>query len=275
MCIIQASTLLGWCTFYRWHTPPRIPLAAAPRPASPDLPSTAQSMRNSRSPPYRPRSRNPCGLTFNQGFGQGFHHWRSTNLHPSPRSPRRLPSMVYGEIVPPQASTRGYTMTPPPLPHRPPASIVDGRARSPQSAGPCPRKCCHGWRVQRILPPSRLAPSAHSQSHARAWRICLPLRQRARASTRSSLAQPCPRSAPSVHAQTTVPPARSTDPHPPDPPCKSDPHARSASPQLLYLYPATCEIGIAAPRRPPPKRRRLCSGSPFLPLTSSSFIQVC
>jgi hypothetical protein len=172
--------------------------ARAPRPASRDL----QSMHNSRSPPYRPRSCKSAGLQLRLRA-----RFPSLAKHQPPsfsRSPGR--SMVYGEIAPPQTSTRGYTMTPPPLPHRPPASIVDRRARSPQSAGPCPRKCRHGWRVQRILPPSRLAPSAHSQPHARAWRIRLPLRQRACASTRSSLAQPCPRSAPSAHAQTTVPP---------------------------------------------------------------------
>lgn len=137
--------------------------------------------------------------------------------------------MVYGEITPPQTSTRGYTMTPPPLPHRRPASIVDGRARSPQSAGPFPHKCRHGWRVQRISPPSRLAPSAHSQPHARAWRIRLPLRQRACASTRSSLAQPCPRSVPSAHAQTTVPPPAPLIPIP----LRSSLQIKSPCPQRL------------------------------------------
>jgi hypothetical protein len=64
------------------------------------------------------------------------------------------------------------------------------------------------------------------------------------------LAQPPPRT-----RKPSFPRPLHRSPSPSDPPCKSDPHARSASPRLLYLYPTTREIGIAAPRRPPPKWR--------------------
>jgi hypothetical protein len=131
-------------------------------------------------------------------------------------------------------------MTPPPLPHRPLASILDGRARSLQSADPCTRKCRHGWRVQRISPLSRLAPSA---VRAQPGACGLPAHGgSASPSANEHAIAPDPRSL--SHALARPPPRTRKpsfprplhrSPSPLDPPCKSDPHTRSASPRLLYL----------------------------------------
>jgi hypothetical protein len=123
---------------------------------------------------------------------------------------------------------------------------------------------CSGFRLYPAWPPPRTTSRmlAHGGS--------------ASPSTNEHALAPDPRSL--IHALARPPPrTRKTTPHPlhrSPSALRSSLQIRSPRPQclasVLYLCPTTREIGIASPRRPPPKWCRLRSGSPFLPLTSSS-----